>query len=104
MEVWHFRPPPPRTRKTPTISLKADDQWSGIFKASRDLGEATRLNLGLGRKVRSPSNQERYLWLPLATIDPEESAVLERLEHSTRRLNHALTGKFPSRPTMPKSL
>jgi hypothetical protein len=47
---------------------------------------------------------ERYLWLPLATIDPEKSAVLERLEHSTRRLKHALTGKFPSRPTMPKSL
>ena len=44
---------------------KKDDQWSGIFKVSRPLGEAVRLNLGLGRKVRSPSYQERYLWLPM---------------------------------------
>jgi iron complex outermembrane receptor protein len=43
----------------------ADDQWSGLLKASRDLGGAVRLNLGLGRKARSPSYQERYLWLPL---------------------------------------
>lgn len=44
---------------------KTDDQWSGVFKASRPLGENTRLNLGLGRKMRSPSYQERYLWLPM---------------------------------------
>ena len=44
---------------------KKDDQWSAILKASRQLGDKTRLNLGLGRKVRSPSYQERYLWLPL---------------------------------------
>jgi iron complex outermembrane receptor protein len=44
---------------------RSDDQWSGILKASRGLGRAARLNLGLGRKVRSPSYQERYLWLPL---------------------------------------
>ncbi|MEJ2402428.1 MAG: TonB-dependent receptor, partial [Xanthomonadales bacterium] len=42
-----------------------DDQWIGLLKASRDLGDAVRLNLGLGRKARSPSYQERYLWLPL---------------------------------------
>ncbi len=42
-----------------------DNQWVGIFKASRDLGSNVRLNLGLGRKMRSPSYQERYLWLPL---------------------------------------
>lgn len=42
-----------------------DSQWSGILKASRQLGAGTRLNLGLGRKVRSPSYQERYLWLPM---------------------------------------
>ena len=45
---------------------KKDHQWSGVLKASRDLGESTRLNFGLGRKVRSPSYQERYLWLPSA--------------------------------------
>ena len=45
---------------------KTDNQWSGVFKASTDLGESTRVNLGLGRKVRSPSYQERYLWLPSA--------------------------------------
>jgi iron complex outermembrane receptor protein len=44
---------------------KTDNQWSGIFKTSRQLGSDTRLNLGLGRKVRSPSYQERYLWLPM---------------------------------------
>jgi iron complex outermembrane receptor protein len=44
---------------------KKDDQWSAILKASRQLGGNTRLNLGLGRKVRSPSYQERYLWLPM---------------------------------------
>ena len=44
---------------------QADDQWSGVLKASRPLGENVRLNLGLGRKMRSPSYQERYLWLPL---------------------------------------
>ena len=42
-----------------------DNQWSGILKASRETGANTRLNLGLGRKVRSPSYQERYLWLPM---------------------------------------
>ncbi len=44
---------------------KKDNQWSGIFKGSRQLSANTRLNLGLGRKVRSPSYQERYLWLPM---------------------------------------
>ena len=44
---------------------KTDNQWVGLFKASRGLGDTTRLNLGLGRKVRSPSYQERYLWLPM---------------------------------------
>ena len=43
----------------------ADDQWIGLLKASRDLADDLRLNLGLGRKARSPSYQERYLWLPL---------------------------------------
>jgi len=42
-----------------------DGQWSAIIKASRQLGASTRLNLGLGRKARSPSYQERYLWLPM---------------------------------------
>jgi len=44
---------------------KKDNQWSVMLKASRNLGSSTRLNLGLGRKVRSPSYQERYLWLPM---------------------------------------
>jgi iron complex outermembrane receptor protein len=44
---------------------RKDNQWSAILKASRQLGADTRLNLGLGRKVRSPSYQERYLWLPM---------------------------------------
>jgi len=44
---------------------KKDKQWSGMLKASRQLGDDTRLNLGLGRKVRSPSYQERYLWVPM---------------------------------------
>ncbi|MGD8927690.1 MAG: TonB-dependent receptor [Lysobacterales bacterium] len=42
-----------------------DDQWIAIVKASHDLGGSARLNLGLGRKMRSPSYEERYLWLPL---------------------------------------
>jgi iron complex outermembrane receptor protein len=44
---------------------KRDHQWSATLKASRALGDSTRLNVGLGRKVRSPSYQERYLWTPL---------------------------------------
>ena len=44
---------------------KQDHQWSGTLKVSRTLGDSTRLNVGLGRKVRSPSYQERYLWVPL---------------------------------------
>lgn len=44
---------------------KTDHQWSAIFKTSSELGENTQLNLGIGRKVRSPSYQERYLWLPM---------------------------------------
>ena len=44
---------------------KKDNQWSAILKASRQVSANTRLNLGLGRKVRSPSYQERYLWLPM---------------------------------------
>ena len=44
---------------------KKDNQWSAMLKASRQTSTNTRLNLGLGRKVRSPSYQERYLWLPM---------------------------------------
>jgi len=44
---------------------RKDGQLSALFQASRQLGDDTRLNLGLGRKVRSPSYQERYLWLPM---------------------------------------
>ena len=44
---------------------KKDNQWSAMLKASRQASTNTRLNLGLGRKVRSPSYQERYLWLPM---------------------------------------
>lgn len=43
---------------------KKDGQFSVLLQASRQLGD-TRLNLGIGRKVRSPSYQERYLWLPM---------------------------------------
>lgn len=44
---------------------RRDDHRVAILKASRDFGDGLRLNLGLGRKMRSPSYQERYLWLPL---------------------------------------
>lgn len=44
---------------------QSENQWSGIFKASHQLGQDLRLNLGVGRKMRSPSYQERYLWLPM---------------------------------------
>jgi len=44
---------------------KTDHQLTGILKASSQRGENIRLNLGIGRKVRSPSYQERYLWLPM---------------------------------------
>lgn len=44
---------------------KIDHQWSGILLASRNVTDTIRLNLGVGRKVRSPSYQERYLWLPM---------------------------------------
>lgn len=36
-----------------------------VFNARRELNSDTTLNLGLGRKNRAPSYQERYLWLPL---------------------------------------
>ena len=36
-----------------------------VFNASRALSSSTTLNVGLGRKNRAPSYQERYLWLPL---------------------------------------
>jgi len=42
-----------------------DGQWSGILKASWNMNDRSRLNFGLGRKVRSPGYQERYLWLPM---------------------------------------
>jgi len=44
---------------------KKDNQWSAILKASTQTSANSRLNLGVGRKVRSPSYQERYLWLPM---------------------------------------
>jgi iron complex outermembrane receptor protein len=44
---------------------KTDHQWSAIIKTSSRLGENSQLNLGIGRKVRSPSYQERYLWAPM---------------------------------------
>lgn len=37
-----------------------------VLNLSRPLTNNTTLNLGLGRKNRAPSYQERYLWLPLA--------------------------------------
>ena len=36
-----------------------------VLNASRELNSNTTLNLGLGRKNRAPSYQERYLWLPM---------------------------------------
>lgn len=36
-----------------------------VLNASRELNANTTLNLGLGRKNRAPSYQERYLWLTL---------------------------------------
>lgn len=36
-----------------------------VLNASREINANTTLNLGLGRKNRAPSYQERYLWLPL---------------------------------------
>ena len=36
-----------------------------VFKASRALSDTLVGNIGLGRKTRAPSYQERYLWLPL---------------------------------------
>lgn len=36
-----------------------------VVKAHRPLNDTTELNIGLGRKTRSPSYQELYLWLPL---------------------------------------
>ena len=36
-----------------------------VFNASRELTETITFNLGLARKNRAPSYQERYLWLPL---------------------------------------
>jgi iron complex outermembrane receptor protein len=44
---------------------KTDNQWSAVFKTSSRLGDSSQLNLGIGRKVRSPSYQERYLWAPM---------------------------------------
>lgn len=44
---------------------QSDSHWVGALKGSRPLNERLRLNLGLGRKMRSPGYQERYLWLPL---------------------------------------
>jgi iron complex outermembrane receptor protein len=43
----------------------SDNQWVGAVKASTALTDSLRLNAGLGRKMRSPSYQERYLWVPL---------------------------------------
>ena len=36
-----------------------------VLNASHELNANTTLNLGLGRKNRAPSYQERYLWLPM---------------------------------------
>jgi iron complex outermembrane receptor protein len=47
-----------------TDRKKKDKQLSALLQASHQMGDA-RLNLGVGRKVRSPSYQERYLWLPM---------------------------------------
>lgn len=44
---------------------KNDYNLDAVLNLSRSLTDHTRLNLGLGRKNRAPSYQERYLWLPL---------------------------------------
>jgi len=46
----------------------ADEDYNNVdlvLNASRVLNSSTTLNLGLGRKNRAPSYQERYLWLPM---------------------------------------
>ncbi|MEJ2535316.1 MAG: TonB-dependent receptor [Gammaproteobacteria bacterium] len=44
---------------------RRDDDYDLVALARRRLGEHALLEFGLARKTRSPSHQERYLWLPL---------------------------------------
>jgi iron complex outermembrane receptor protein len=44
---------------------KTDDNIDAVAKAWYEASEQVTYYLGVGRKTRSPSYQERYLWLPL---------------------------------------
>jgi iron complex outermembrane receptor protein len=44
---------------------QSDDNVDWVAKLGYTLNEATRLELGVARKTRSPSYVERYLWVPL---------------------------------------
>jgi iron complex outermembrane receptor protein len=43
----------------------SDLNTDAVWQLARNLSESTSVQLGLGRKTRSPSHIERYLWLPL---------------------------------------
>ncbi len=42
-----------------------DDNVDAVVKLTHTIRNDTRVEIGLARKTRSPSYQERYLWLPL---------------------------------------
>lgn len=44
---------------------KKDDNIDAVIKLTHSLHKDTSIELGFARKTRSPSYQERYLWLPL---------------------------------------
>lgn len=44
---------------------KKDDNIDAVIKLTHSLRKDTNIELGFARKTRSPSYQERYLWLPL---------------------------------------
>ena len=46
---------------------RSEDHFDFAAVATYKLNDALALEVGIGRKNRSPSHQERYLWLPLET-------------------------------------
>jgi len=81
---------------------RSDDNFDVTARAWMELSERSSLYIGAARRTRSPSYQERYLWLPLEAtagladgnlytgnieLDPEVSRQIEfGLDYSDQRL------------------
>ncbi|ORU94665.1 MAG: TonB-dependent receptor [Cycloclasticus sp. symbiont of Poecilosclerida sp. M] len=68
VDIIAMAPPPAlalRTAFNAEDRSVSDDNWDVSIVATQELSKGLSVEVGLARKTRSPTYQERYLWLPL---------------------------------------